>query len=444
MRVAAYVRVSTISQAEAFSLPAQRESITRYCTLRGWTVAEWFEDAGISAYSDDPSARPAFTRLLAEAEARRWDAIVVAKIDRFARSIIVAVSQLKRLLATGCTLIDVSSDLNYATTTGQFMFGMQSLIAENESRQISDRSRAGIAAKRAAGGYHGALPFGAQFGPTGALTLDPARADDLRTLLTLAAGASDETVAAALTAQGIPTRHGAAWWEPTSVRSVVRRGGWLLSEPEPWPSLWLAARQRPILPRVLAPTTIRLLTGLLRCGCGGMLSYAGGRVAADGSRAPSLQCRLLADTTRPLGARCPYRRHRAVFYEELITARFLALQLRPDAGDADQPDLAALRADLAARRRILWLGLEDRALTLAEYEARRRLLDEEEARLPRVGRDRDELANELARAQASWPTLTVLDRNALLRLFVARVVITGYAVAIQWGADVAAWVAETE
>ena len=69
MRVAGYVRVSSAEQVEGFSLDAQRGAITRYCAGRAWGPIAWYEDAGVSGYTDDISKRPAFARLLADADA---------------------------------------------------------------------------------------------------------------------------------------------------------------------------------------------------------------------------------------------------------------------------------------------------------------------------------------------------------------------------------------
>ena len=82
MRAAGYIRVSTTEQAEeGHSLDAQRRAILDYCQddRRGWPVVI-YEDAGYSGTSED---RPEFQRLLADAEARRFDVVVVWKLDRF-------------------------------------------------------------------------------------------------------------------------------------------------------------------------------------------------------------------------------------------------------------------------------------------------------------------------------------------------------------------------
>lgn len=69
MRVAIYIRVSTLDQArEGYSLAAQRAALERWATERGHEVVRIYEDAGISA--KDIQHRPAMRRLLWAARRR--------------------------------------------------------------------------------------------------------------------------------------------------------------------------------------------------------------------------------------------------------------------------------------------------------------------------------------------------------------------------------------
>jgi DNA invertase Pin-like site-specific DNA recombinase len=64
-----------------------------YCERRGWKVNGEYVDVGISGTKEK---RPELDRLMADAYRRRFDAVVVWKFDRFARS----VSHLLRALET--------------------------------------------------------------------------------------------------------------------------------------------------------------------------------------------------------------------------------------------------------------------------------------------------------------------------------------------------------
>src|SRR3954466_11099781 len=93
MRVYGYARVSTAEQAdEGSSLDSQRQQIMGYCMMKGWQVADFFVEAGVSG-SIPLAERPEGLRLLQSL--RTGDVIVTAKLDRAFRSAADALEQLK-------------------------------------------------------------------------------------------------------------------------------------------------------------------------------------------------------------------------------------------------------------------------------------------------------------------------------------------------------------
>jgi len=94
MRTAVYIRVSTVDQNSAL----QREELEQYIQARGWTLAGTYEDT----MSGAKSARPGLNRLLNDAAARRFDAVIVWKLDRFGRSLVDCLSHVQTLERHGC------------------------------------------------------------------------------------------------------------------------------------------------------------------------------------------------------------------------------------------------------------------------------------------------------------------------------------------------------
>jgi putative DNA-invertase from lambdoid prophage Rac len=95
MRVYGYARVSTAEQAdEGSSLDSQRQQITGYAMMKGWTVADFFIEAGVSG-SIPLAERPEGQRLLQSL--RTGDVIVTAKLDRAFRSAADALGTLEEL-----------------------------------------------------------------------------------------------------------------------------------------------------------------------------------------------------------------------------------------------------------------------------------------------------------------------------------------------------------
>jgi DNA invertase Pin-like site-specific DNA recombinase len=424
-RIAGYLRVSTEGQAtDGYSLSAQESAIRKYCADNGLPEPVLRIDAGRSAYSDDISDRPAFAALMADIEAGHFDTVIVARLDRFARSNLVAVQQLAWLYQHGATLVSLAERWDFATASGRFQYQLMSSLAEFDSRLKSERVRGAIRQKRLAGGYHGQLPFGAKFGADGALMVDPERADALRWLLTEAANRGVHYLAARLTAMGIPTRRGNPVWSHSSVWTFIKSGAWLLDQPDPWPSLFRAARDRPRLPHTPASRGVNLLTGLARCACGGVICYSAKR-NVKGER--YVECRLYA-RERATGRRCPhYGKATASYYEAIAERWFLSLpeleQLPEDAS------VAEARIRIAERRRIaeeIYMDNGDRSA----YRTRLAALDAEEAALPLPLPLGAALIAAVAEAQAAWPTMTVAEQNRTLRGLLSAVRITGRDVAM--------------
>ena len=94
--VALYARVSTANNGQDPSM--QTREIREYCERRGWLLTGEYVDVGISGTKEK---RPELDRLMADAHRRRFDAVVVWRFDRFARSVshlLSAVAELERSL----------------------------------------------------------------------------------------------------------------------------------------------------------------------------------------------------------------------------------------------------------------------------------------------------------------------------------------------------------
>src|SRR5260370_29929030 len=95
MKVFGYCRVSTAEQANGgLSLEAQQQQITGYAMMKGWTVAAFFVEGGISG-SVPLADRPEGQRLLAALQP--GDVLVTARLDPPFRSASHALGTLERL-----------------------------------------------------------------------------------------------------------------------------------------------------------------------------------------------------------------------------------------------------------------------------------------------------------------------------------------------------------
>lgn len=159
MRAALYIRVSTQEQAdEGFSIRAQQTRLIAYCEAQDWEVYEVYIDDGYSAKDTD---RPALQRMLADAEERRFDVVLVFKQDRFSRSVKDTYELIERLNACHVGFRSIQEQFDTTTPMGRAMMGLLSVFAQFERETIRERIRTGMEQMVLEGIRPGApLPFG--------------------------------------------------------------------------------------------------------------------------------------------------------------------------------------------------------------------------------------------------------------------------------------------
>jgi DNA invertase Pin-like site-specific DNA recombinase len=146
VRAAIYARVSTSNNGQ--DPRVQTRELQEYCQRRGWTVAGEYVDVGISGTKEK---RPELDRLLADAHRRRFDAVVVWRFDRFARSVSHLLRALENFQALGIEFVSLSEQLDTSTPTGKMVFTVLGAVAELERSLIVERVKAGLRNARAKG-----------------------------------------------------------------------------------------------------------------------------------------------------------------------------------------------------------------------------------------------------------------------------------------------------
>jgi DNA invertase Pin-like site-specific DNA recombinase len=146
LRAAIYARVSTANTHQ--DPRVQTRELQEYCQRRGWTVAGEYVDVGISGTKEK---RPELDRLLADAHRRRFDAVVVWRFDRFARSVSHLLRALETFQALGIEFVSLSEQMDTSTPTGKMVFTVLGAVAELERSLIVERVKAGLRNARAKG-----------------------------------------------------------------------------------------------------------------------------------------------------------------------------------------------------------------------------------------------------------------------------------------------------
>ncbi len=143
MRCAIYARVSTSEQ----TCDNQLIELRRYVEARGWTATE-FVDSGVSGTKD---RRPALDALMKDAKRRRFDVLVVWRLDRLGRNLKHLVTLLEDIQAIGVLFVSLGEGIDCTTAAGRLQLHVLAALAEFERARIAERVRAGLARVRASG-----------------------------------------------------------------------------------------------------------------------------------------------------------------------------------------------------------------------------------------------------------------------------------------------------
>ena len=133
-RVALYCRVSTIVQ----NTDNQEISLIEYATRQGWSY-DIFREVQSSR-----KTRPVKQELLQMLRSKYYDAIVVYKLDRYARSSAELILEVKELLDKGVAFISISDNLDFSTASGKLHFQILAAFADFERELIRERTIEGL------------------------------------------------------------------------------------------------------------------------------------------------------------------------------------------------------------------------------------------------------------------------------------------------------------
>ena len=144
-RVALYARVSTSNGQQDPEM--QLRELREYAKHRELTIVGEYVDK----MTGSKDSRPALNRLMANASQRKFDAVLVWKLDRFGRSLRHLVNALAELEALGLSFISLRDNLDLSTPSGRLMFQIIGAMAEFERALIQERVKAGLRNAKAKG-----------------------------------------------------------------------------------------------------------------------------------------------------------------------------------------------------------------------------------------------------------------------------------------------------
>lgn len=360
MRVAIYCRVSSEEQAQSGTIQNQIDFGRRYCELHGLEIHDVYSDDGVSG-TVPLAERPAGRRLLSDAKQRRFELVLVYRIDRLARRLKQLLDAYEELQEAGVGLRSMTEPIDTGSPIGRFVFQLLGSIAELERETIIERSVLGTNRVAAQGKWLGGIvPYGYFVDDDGYLQvsekplpgLEMTEADVVRLVYRLLVDerCSCVQIADRLNALGVPPAYAkdgrlvgkrkvrtSGLWTPGRVRNmvveptyrgvhyygrrskkqrqVIERAVPAIVSEEVWEVAQRRLRENQI---ALSPQNAKrnhLLRGLVKCGvCG--LNYIG----SCGSRKqlPYYRCNGRTAYRGKMSGRCPSATVRAEELEDTV------------------------------------------------------------------------------------------------------------------------------
>ena len=159
IRVAIYVRVSTVYQVDKDSLPMMKQDLTSYCKyILNTDDFVIFEDAGYSGKNTD---RPAYQKMMSQIRQGLFTHLLVWKIDRVSRNLLDFAKMYEELKDLGVTFVSKNEQFDTSTAIGEAMLKIILVFAELERNMTSERVTATMINRASNGIWNGGrIPYG--------------------------------------------------------------------------------------------------------------------------------------------------------------------------------------------------------------------------------------------------------------------------------------------
>ena len=434
-----YVRVSRVGGREGDSYiteAVQEERCRALATARGLTIGHVFTDRD---QSGGKMERPAFAQALARIERGESGGLIVARLDRFARTLLGGLQTLEQIRATGGVVLSTEGDFDTSTNTGELVLNMMLTLAQFELRRI--REGWAVARERAIERdvHIGPAPAGYRKRPDG--TLEPNEyADTIRRAFELRAnGASQSEISRHLIGAGVPTMHAeraASSWGLRAVQKLLEnrvylgevRSGTYIKEGAHSPlvtrALFRAVQERKGEAKAASKNGREgplLGGGLLRCAsCGCRLS-----LDTTGRRRGKLYRFYRCKSNPACTAKVSVSAAKIEPYLEGIVRRFLANAIYQPEERTDELD--ALRAELDEAAEELRELVESAEPIPASVLAARGKVLEARVSSAQEALERAEAKRELPltfpSSSEAWEALSVPEKRTIITALIGRVVV---------------------
>ncbi|WP_342558251.1 recombinase family protein [Metasolibacillus sp. FSL K6-0083] len=156
---AIYARVSTTEQAdEGYSIDEQIRVLREYCKREGYVIFDEYVDRGISG--KNIKGRPAIQQLLQDADEKKFDLVLVWKMNRLARNSVDLMNMVEVFNRKNIVFRSYTENYETETPAGKLQFQMLAAIAEYERNNIAENVKMGMLARAKEGRWNGGHVLG--------------------------------------------------------------------------------------------------------------------------------------------------------------------------------------------------------------------------------------------------------------------------------------------
>jgi DNA invertase Pin-like site-specific DNA recombinase len=224
LRVCAYCRVSTDNEEQLSSYEAQVSHYTDYIKRNPeWTFSGIYADEGISG--TNTKKRVEFNRMIEVCMAGNIDMVITKSISRFARNPLDTLQYVRQLKEKGIAIFFEKENVNTLDSKGEFLITLLGSLAQEESSNISQITKMGIAYRFQEGKVivnHNRF-LGYTKDENGELVIVPEEAEVIKRIYKeFMEGKSDLKIAKGLENDGILTGAGKTTWWASTVKSILK------------------------------------------------------------------------------------------------------------------------------------------------------------------------------------------------------------------------------
>lgn len=224
LNVAAYCRVSTRLEQQENSYEAQVKYYTEKITSNPiWNLVGIYADQGKTA--TDTKYRDSFNNMISDCYAGKIDMIFTKSISRFARNTVDFLRVIRELKSRHIRIIFEKENIDTMDSTGELLITILSSQAQEESRNLSENTRWGIARKFEQGIVQvNHMKFmGYTKDSDGKLIVVPEEAEVVRKIFDLyLQGLGISRIAKTLAEQDIKTATGNSKWHSSTIYKMLK------------------------------------------------------------------------------------------------------------------------------------------------------------------------------------------------------------------------------